>query len=91
MNIFNKSDLENFIKNKDLSFSIDRFEENFVICEVKETNEMINISKNLLPINAKPGDILKIENSELIIDFEKTKNEQKEIKKLVDSLFKRKN
>ena len=89
MNILNKSDLQIFIKNKKLSFSIDRFEENFAVCEVKETNEIINISKELLPIAAKEGDILKIDNSELIIDYEKTKNEQKEIKNLVDGLFKK--
>lgn len=83
--------------NKELSndliirFAIDRFEENFAVCENLETNEIINIEKNLLPANCKKGDIIKFENGIYSIDEITTKIEQKEIKNMVDSLFKRKN
>lgn len=89
MDILNKSDLKNYIE-KEISFSIDRFEEDFAVCENRATHEMVNISRKLLPLSAKPGDILILKNFELILDSEKTKEEQKEIKNLVDNLFKKK-
>lgn len=72
-------------------FSIDRFEGEFAICENKETNEMININRSLLPINCKEGDIIKLENGVYIIDESTTKAEQEEIKNMVNNLFKKKN
>lgn len=72
-------------------FSIDRFEGEFAICENKETNEMVNIHKSLLPKNCKEGDILKLENGVYIIDKISTNTEQKEIKNMVNNLFKKKN
>ncbi len=87
MKILNKEDLKNTVT----TFSIDRFEGNYAICEDRNTQEMVSISKALLPVNSKSGDILKFENDRLIIDDVATLKEQQEIKKLVDQLFKKKN
>lgn len=72
-------------------FSIDRFEGEFAICENKETSEIININKSLLPANCKEGDIIKLENGVYIIDKTITNSEQEEIKNMVNNLFKKKN
>lgn len=88
-NSFSK-ELKNSIEKKS-QFSIDRFEGDFAICENKETNEMININKSLLPSNCKEEDIIKLENGVYIIDKATTNAEQEEIKNMVNNLFKKKN
>lgn len=88
----NKKENENEIneKNSIPKFSIDRFEEDFAVCEDKKTLEMINISKAFIPNNASVGDILTLKDDILIIDVLKTKDQQKKIESLVSQLFKRK-
>lgn len=71
-------------------FSIDRFEDNFAVCENRQTGELINIPISELPENAKEGSILILKNGKYLLDIESTKKEQKEVKNLVDNLFKRK-
>jgi len=83
-------ELENYIKKTNTSFSIDRFEGDFAICENRETNEMINIEKSLLPEECKEGDIIKFENCKYVLDKFETQKEKEEIKNLVDNLFKKK-
>lgn len=83
-------ELENYIDKTNTSFSIDRFEGDFAICEDRKTKKMINIEKSLLPIEATEGDIIKFENGKYILDVIQTKKEKEEIKNLVDNLFKRK-
>lgn len=90
MNILTKLDLQKYIKNENTTFSLDRFEGEFAVCENRISGEMINISKNLLPISAKVGDILMLKNLEFVVDIQNTEKEQEEIKNLVNTLFKRK-
>lgn len=84
------SELNNYIQKTETTFSIDRFEGDFAICENRNTGEMVNIPKSDLPENVKEGSILKFENGKYILDIENTKMEQQEIKNLVNNLFKRK-
>lgn len=84
-------DLENHISKTNLSFSIDRFEGNFAVCENLQTHEMINIEKSLIPKNCKTGDIIVFADGKYILDENQTKKEKEEIKNLVNNLFKRKN
>ena len=86
INNFNNNPLNN-----NIYYSIDRFTENFAICENKESSEIINIPKILIDKNAKPGDIIKLKNNRFIVDKEKTNIEQEEVKNLVNSLFKKRN
>ena len=84
------SELNNYIKKSNSTFSIDRFENNFAICENRETSEFINIPLAILPTDIEEGSIIKFENGKYILDLEATKKEQQEIKNIVDNLFKRK-
>lgn len=84
------TELKNCIE-KPVLFSIDRFEGEFAVCENLTTNEMVNLTRDLLPENCKEGDIIKLENNVYIKDEIATKNAQEEIKNMVNNLFKRKN
>lgn len=84
------SELNNYIQKTETTFSVDRFEGDFAVCENRKTGEMINIPRESLPENVKEGSILKYENGKYILDIESTKKEQEEVKNLVDNLFKRK-
>ena len=85
------SELNNYIEKTKTTFSVDRFEGNFAVCENRETGEFIDIPISELPENIKQGSIIKLENGNYILDIESTKKEQEEIKNLVDNLFKKKN
>lgn len=85
------SELTNYINKTNSSFSIDRFEGEFAVCENRETGDFVNIPKSELPANCKPGSILKFENGKYILDIEETKKEQDTVKNMVSNLFKRKN
>ena len=86
-------EIRNFLSNKNLSqnslYSVDRFINNFAICENLQTGEFINIPLSLLSQNVKTGDILKLKNNKFIIDKDETKKAKEEIKDLANSLFKR--
>ena len=84
------SELNNYIEKTKTTFSVDRFEGNFAVCENRETGEFIDIPLSELPENVKAGSILKFENGNYILDIESTQKEQQEIKNLVNNLFKRK-
>ena len=84
------NELNRYIERTNSTFSVDRFEGNFAVCENRETGELINIPTSELPENVKEGSILKFESGKYILDIEATKKEQQEIKNLVDNLFKRK-
>ena len=53
---------------------IDRFEGQFAVVEL-ENKKIINIEKNKIPIEAKAGDVLNIENY-ITINLEETKKEK---------------
>lgn len=76
--------------NKGLTYSIDRFEGEFAVCENRQTGEMVNIKKSLLPEGVKAGSIIKFENGNYVLDFEKTQEKQTEIKNMVNNLFNKK-
>lgn len=84
------TELNNYIEKTKTTFSVDRFEGDFAVCENRETGEFVNISLSELPENIKEGSIIKFENGNYILDIEATQKEQQEIKNLVDNLFKRK-
>ena len=85
------NELKNHLEKSNITFSIDRFEDNFAICENMQTGEFIDIPIELLPIDCKKGSIIKLVNNKYVLDIEETKQKQEEIKKLVDTVFKRKN
>lgn len=62
---------------------IDRFEEGFAICE-KDGAEYIKVSRDLLPEDAKEGDVVITTENSYIIDRDATK---KRIKTVEDKFF----
>ena len=62
---------------------IDRFEGNYAICE-KEDFFIIDILKEKLPTDAKPGDVLVVDKKfeNIVVDKEATKKLKEEIENI---------
>lgn len=65
---------------------IDRFEENYAVCE-KEDRTMINLEKKLLPSGAKEGDVLVLQKGAILIDKAATQKQSKEIDDLMKDMW----
>ncbi len=83
------NDLKKHLEKLNTTFSIDRFEENYAVCENQKTGEFIDIPIEELPSGCKEGSILKFENNKYVLDLKKTKTAQKEIEDLANNLFKK--
>ena len=81
------NNLKEHLEKINTTFSIDRFEENYAVCENLKTGEFINVPTNLLPTNSSEGSILKFENGKYVLDEEKTKLAREETENLVNNLF----
>lgn len=94
-NNLEKNDIYEFLKINNISiytkFIVDRFEENFAICENKENGNYLDIPKSFISKDVKQGNIIKFENGLYIPDKETYAKEVEEIKNLANSVFKRKN
>ncbi len=64
-----------------MNFTIDRFEGNYAIVEL-ENRKMLNVPREILPVNAKEGDIIS-----LSIDGKSTKERKDNISKLMEDLW----
>ena len=67
---------------------IDRFEGDYVVCE-KEDRKMIDIKKAEVPVDAKEGDVLEIDNDQITIDVAATKKRKLDIENLAKNLWKK--
>ena len=65
---------------------IDRFEGDFAVCE-KEDRQMLDIEKSKIPITAKEGDVLNIDNGIITINLQETVKRKKEIEELTKDLW----
>lgn len=80
------NDLENEIKKLEESiWVVDRFEENFAICENTETKEIKKIEKSILPNNIKEGTVLKYNENK----YELYSKEQKKIEERIQAKMRR--
>ncbi len=68
-------------------FTVDRFEENYVVLENRNTNEIINVNKNELPEGIDAGDILDKINGKYIIDRNKTEEVSNRISDKMNNLW----
>lgn len=68
-------------------YSVDRFEEEYVVLENRRTKEKKNIEKNILPQNIKEGDILQYINGEYITNEDITKEERNRIQNKMNKLW----
>lgn len=64
-----------------MKVTIDRFEGDFAVVEL-ENREMADLSKVLVPTDAKEGDILEIR-----VDHDETAKRKKRIEKLTEGLW----
>lgn len=69
-----------------MKVTIDRFEGQYAICE-KENREMIDIKRSAIPVEAKEGDVLNIEDNIITVDLEKTSRRKAEIEELTKDLW----
>lgn len=65
---------------------IDRFESFYAVCE-KDDRTMINIKRNLIPPEAKEGDVLDIEDNEILINFIETEKRKRKFEELTKELW----
>jgi hypothetical protein len=65
---------------------IDRFEGKYAVC-VQENN-IINIPRYKVPIDAKDGDCLTMENGFFVVNNEETSDKKYNMRKLMDDLKK---
>ena len=66
---------------------IDRFEENFAICENRETKEIRKLNINQLPENLKEGNVLKLQNNKYELDLEEQQNIEKRIAEKMKNIW----
>lgn len=66
---------------------VDRFEENFAICENRETKEIRKINLNELPENLKEGNVLKLQSNKYELDMEKQQNIEKRIAEKMKNIW----
>jgi len=64
-------------------FIIDRFEGQWVVIATDDRNTF-NIPRNLLPINAKEGDVVTLT---VVIDQNTTQKQRQKTKQLLDNFF----
>ena len=69
-------------------YTVDRIEKEYIVLENRETLEMINVEKKLLPNNIKEQDIVNFINNKYIIDKELTNSTKKNIKDRFNKLKK---
>lgn len=69
-------------------YTVDRIEKEYIVLENRETLEMINVEKEMLPNNIKEQDIVNFINNKYIIDKELTNSTKKNIKDRFNKLKK---
>jgi len=50
-----------------MQYIIDRFEEDWAVCQNRKTKEMLNLRRNLFPSDAKEGDFFEYEDEKVKI------------------------
>lgn len=71
-----------------LMYTVDRIEKEYIVLENRETLEIINVEKEMLPNNVKEQDIVDFINNKYIIDKELTNSTKKNIKDRFNKLKK---
>ena len=65
---------------------LDRFEDEFAICEDIETRNLIEYHRDSLPEDAAPGDVLVYDGCVITIDHAETEIRRERIKKMFEAL-----
>lgn len=95
-NIIEKFNVSSFIKQleerlkkmeKERELVVDRFEENYAVCEDRNTKEIVNIELNKLPSGILEGTVIKYENGKYIVDTKSQEEISDRIKNKMDDLW----
>ncbi len=70
-----------------MKLTIDRFEGKFAVC--MQEDKIINIPRYKLPIEAKDGDCLVLENGFFVVKNEETEEKRRSVKKFMEDLKKK--
>ena len=65
---------------------IDKIENQIVVCE-KKSKKTININREYIPLEAKEGDVLKVDFGNIYILSNETKKLKKEIDNMLEDLW----
>ncbi len=71
-----------------MMYIIDRFEEDYAICET-DKRETVDIKRELLPPDAKEGDVIKFENDIYTIEEDETQARKIRIRNKMKNLWKK--
>lgn len=86
-------DLNNFLENNCFKdgdcFTVDRFENDFVVLEDRQTRKLFNIAIDQLPSNLKEGDILSYKNGQFLLNKNETNKLQNDIQSRFNNLKKK--
>ena len=72
-------------------YIIDRFEDEYAVCEDQDTEDMIDILIEKLPEDVEEGDVIVEENDTFYIDHEETELRRKQMAELLNSLLNKNN
>ena len=72
-----------------MKYTLDRFEEEYVILENRESGEFFKVTKDVVIDIAKEGDILELVDGKYIVHIEETNKQKEYIKNLMQKLKKK--
>ena len=75
------------VENEVQEYTIDRFEDDFAVCENRNTKEIINIKKAELPKEAVEGSILEYKNGKYELNQEKQEEIEKRIREKMNNIW----
>lgn len=76
-------------KVKIMKYAVDRFEENIVILENIETGEIIEVAREILPVEIHEGSILIFKNEEYLMDEDTEKERRMSLRERMEKLKKK--
>lgn len=71
-----------------MKYSIERIEENIVICE-GDNGELLKLNPDILPRGFREGDIIEKKENKFIIDSDETEARKRKMAELQRNLFKK--
>ena len=81
------SKVDNKLEQQQKTYTIDRFEYPYAVCENRDTLEMINIELSQLPSNIQEGDIVIYKNDMYIIDEIQREEIEQRINEKIKNIF----
>lgn len=66
---------------------IDRFEGDYAVVEMRDTDQMVDIPRKDVPANAKESDVIVITDGKITIDVAETKRLKAEIDELMKDIW----